>query len=270
MPIRFNAISNDSPSIPFANIVGPIFQECNGAYMAADKIHFVGRSEMIDRKTGDLIGHYVYTMCIHPEESFHELLDVDIVLCAPAPTKLQFITKKAESSDSNEYYDVEIPNTAQRLLVETVNRYAIEGEVEGTEQDVYISAFPYKLSVYKNIDEFNKTMGFKKAHPIGKTGLKTGGLSSTFTAPGGALSSSDATSTGSMVIGTVENFRDVSIDVGEVRYDFVLAQVSTALGSIPVAMGREVFDLRKLRKGKLVAMFADIKADMAKPDTFAR
>ncbi|MBQ3216741.1 MAG: hypothetical protein IJB35_02875, partial [Oscillospiraceae bacterium] len=55
---------------------------------------------------------------------------------------------------------------------------------------------------------------------------------------------------------------------GEAALPFVLAKVDTALGAIPVAMGREVFDLKELKAGCIVAMNADIKADLARDEDF--
>lgn len=73
-----------------------------------------------------------------------------------------------------------------------------------------------------------------------------------------------------MVVGTVASFRDVSVDFGGVVLNFMIAQVKTAFGTIPVAIGREVFDVKKLKVGTLVAMNADIKADLAAPEVFRR
>ena len=64
------------------------------------------------------------------------------------------------------------------------------------------------------------------------------------------------------------SYRDVEIAFGETVYPFVLAQVDTALGVIPVSMGREVFDLEDLQVGRIIAMNADIKADLAKDEDF--
>ena len=57
---------------------------------------------------------------------------------------------------------------------------------------------------------------------------------------------------------------------GETVLSFVLAQVETGLGIIPASMGREVFDLAELKIGCVIAMNADIKADVAKPEAFSQ
>jgi hypothetical protein len=56
--------------------------------------------------------------------------------------------------------------------------------------------------------------------------------------------------------------------MGITRLDFVLAQVRTALGIIPVAMGRDAFNIEGIRPGKVLAMNAYVKADLARPEVF--
>ena len=64
------------------------------------------------------------------------------------------------------------------------------------------------------------------------------------------------------------SFKDIELVLGKRVLPFVLAWVDTALGIIPVPMGREVFDLEKLEIGCIVAMNADIKVDVAKDEDF--
>ena len=48
----------------------------------------------------------------------------------------------------------------------------------------------------------------------------------------------------------------------------VIAHVDTALGCIPVAMGRDVFDLSALDVGSIIGMNADVKVDLSSSDDF--
>lgn len=121
--------------------------------------------------------------------------------------------------------------------------------------------------MYDDIDTFNRRMGFSQP-PEGDTGFTIRGFSETFLSPGGLLSDSNPGEVHSDVLGTVESFRDVRVDMGNRALDFVLAQIRTGLGTIPVAMGREVFDLEGIAPGKLIYMSADIKADLTRPDVF--
>lgn len=66
------------------------------------------------------------------------------------------------------------------------------------------------------------------------------------------------------MIGTVESVRDVQINLGDITIPFLLVQLDTALGVIPVAMNREVFDIEGIAPGKVIYMSADIKTDLAK------
>ena len=268
MPLRLNAITNNSQdSALLAGILGPIVQANNSAFVTPDGKYIHGRTEMTDTKTGQLIGHYVFTYKVHNEKNSLEILDIDLVFSGQTRTTLTFLKRLPESSDSNEYYDVEAASMGQHLQVETVNRHTVAEQIEGTERDVSVSAFPFELTVYKNLKALNKQFGFHRAKKIGKTGMKAFGFSDTFAAPGSVFAK-EGTQPYAFMIGTVESFRDVSIRIDEHNLDFVLAQVETALGIIPVAMGREVFDLKKLRKGCVIGMNANVKVDLSKPEDF--
>ena len=157
----------------------------------------------------------------------------------------------------------------QHLELETVNRHVVSTEIIDTEREVFISAFPFELSVYADMNAFNEWAGFNRVITVGDTDLKVGGFSEKFMMPGGLFNDKKKSDESySFVVGKVVSYRDVEIAFGETVYPFVLAQVDTALGVIPVSMGREVFDLEHLQVGCIVAMNADIKADMAKDEDF--
>lgn len=271
MPLHLNSITNDThnPAL-LTYILGQAFQNVNSGYATPDKLRFVGRSEMIDKKSGDVIGHFVYSIWSNLKENRNEIQDLDITLCNRNSTSVHFLKRLQNSEDATDYYDAELAGSKQRFQLETVNKYAVYKDLSGTTRDVFISAFPFELSIYDSIDAFNKHLGFKKNKPIGKIGLKTSGLSETFLSPGGIISKNYPDEVFSMVVGTVASFRDVSVDFGGVVLNFMIAQVKTAFGTIPVAIGREVFDVKKLKVGTLVTMNADIKADLAAPEVFRR
>lgn len=270
MPLRLNAITNNSqdPAL-LAGILGPIVQANDSAFVTPDGSYIHGRTEMIDTKTGQFIGHYVFTYKVHNEKKSLEILDIDLMLASQTRMRVSFLKCLPESSDANEYYDVEAAGMGQHLQIETVNRHTVAEQIEGTEREVSACAFPFQLSVYRNLRMLNKHFGFRRHKRIGKTGMKAFGFSDTFAAPGNIFAKEDAQPY-SFMIGTVRSFRDVSIRIDEQKLDFVLAQVETALGIIPVAMGREVFDLKKLRKGCVISMNADVKVDLSKPEDFKR
>ena len=72
------------------------------------------------------------------------------------------------------------------------------------------------------------------------------------------------------LLGRVIGFRDVRWCLGTIELNFIIARLDTALGVIPAAMSREVFDLSNLSENAIVAMNADIKADLADLKDFIR
>ena len=70
-------------------------------------------------------------------------MDLDITLNNDSQVELLFATKLPQSSDSNEYYEAATVETEQHLIVETVNRYVIESEIE---EKRFRFAFPHSLT----------------------------------------------------------------------------------------------------------------------------
>ena len=164
---------------------------------------------------------------------------------------------------------VELVGNLNTIKNAEVHRHTISDDsIEDCERKVRISVFPFELSVYKDMDAFNKWAGFGDGKEVGNTGLKVGGFSETFAMPGGMFKEKADDESYSFLVGRVKSFRDVQVSFGEISWDFVLANVYTALGTVPVAMGREVFDLSALEPEVIVAMNADVKADMSKPEDF--
>jgi hypothetical protein len=137
------------------------------------------------------------------------------------------------------------------------------GVIEDTESAVRVSAFPFELSVYDSLQALNAWVGFDKVIDVGGTGLRVGGLSADFTAPGSAFSRKDDDGNYSFVVGTVNSYEDAVVRFGQHQFAFSIIWLDTAMGIIPVAAGREVFDLEKLEAGKVIGMNADIKCDFA-------
>lgn len=268
MPLHLNSITNDSQKAePLAWILQKGMDECDSVFITEDQKYFHIRCNIVDRLTGKAIGRIVYTI-LHGEKVL-EIKDLDIVWNNDTATLLQFNILRDGSSDSNEYYEAETVDEGQHLEIETVNRHVVSADILDTEREVYISAFPFELSVYHDINEFNKWAGFNREITVGDTELKVGGFSEKFMMPGGLLNAEKKSDERySFVIGKAISYRDVEIAFGETIYPFVLAQVDTALGVIPVSMGRDVFDLENLQVGCIIAMNADIKADLAKDEDF--
>lgn len=268
MPLHLNSITNDSQN---SELLAWILQEgmnkCDSIFITGDQKYFHIRCNIEDRLSGDAIGKMVYTL-LHGDKAI-EVLDLDIVFNNNVPSTILFNELRDGSSDSNEYYEAEVVNGGQHFELETVNRHVIAEKLIDTEREVFVSAFPFALNIYADMDAFNKWAGFKKNVTVGGTDLKVGGFSDKFIMPGGMTNPNKRSDESySFVVGKVVSFRDVEVAFGKTVLPFVLARVDTALGIIPVPMGREVFDLEGLEEGCIVAMKADIKADVAKDDNF--
>ena len=75
------------------------------------------------------------------------IIDIDIILDNDNTSRIHFLKKLAASSEANEYYDAEVVGQGGHLQIETVNRNACKEEIVDTEQEVYISAFPFSVEV---------------------------------------------------------------------------------------------------------------------------
>ena len=266
MPLHFNSITRDSQVPDLLTWI--LTNELNNSSIilaSADKHYLHSRTEIIDEISGDVIGGYIFTLEVSDEEKAIFVKDVDIVFESESSSILRFLAIRPGSSDSNEYYDVQTADGAQRLQIETVNRHSVEGELVGTEQSVHISAFPFCVEMFDDMQALNHRFGFDKEITVHGTDFKVGGFSEHFTAPGGMfVEEGEDPETYSIMIGTVESVRDVQINLGDITIPFLLVQLDTALGVIPVAMNREVFDIEGIAPGKVIYMSADIKADLAK------
>ena len=265
MPLHFDSITKDSQdSRLLAWILTTALNNSSSVLASADKHYLHGRSEIIDEISGSVIGGYVFTLEVNDEEKAIFVKDVDIVFDSENQSLLQFLELRPGSSDSNEYYDVQVSENAQRLQIETVNRHSIEGDLVGTTRSVRISAFPFRVDLFDNLQGLNKMLGLDKEITIKGTDWKLGGISEHFTAPGGIFAAEgEEDETYSIIVGTVKSLRDVQISLGEIKIPFLLVQLDTAMGVIPVAMSREVFEINGIAPGNVIYMSADIKADLA-------
>ena len=268
MPLHLNSITNNSRKTDaLAWMLQNGMNKSESLFITEDKKYLHIRCNIPDRLSGKTVGKLVYTI-VNCENAL-QILDLDIVWENSVPTLLRFNALREGSSDANEYYDAEVKDGGQHLEIETVNRHVIPEDIIDTEREVYISAFPFELNVYDDIAAFNAWAGFGNGVQVGDTDLTVQGLSERFMMPGGILNDKKQKDESySFVLGKVVSYREVEIEFGETVYQFVLAMMDTALGIIPVSMGRDVFDLRNLRAGCMVAMNADIKADLAKDDYF--
>lgn len=265
MPLHLDSLmENSSPEI-LSWILQEELQNVDDAFAQSNKVYFLGSRPLQDVSTNRKIGKYVFTLFSNRKEQRNEILDIDIVLNNITPVPLRFEKKLPQSSDSNEYYEAIIADTDQHFIIETVNRYTIEKEIEGTTQEVYLSAFPFALTIFDSEKDFNKFCGFEKAIDVANTGLMVHGISTTFISPGDLLNHEDHDEAPwSFIVGTIADYQEVRIAFGKNCYNAYLVLLRCALGELPTLIGTEVFDTRKIGIGKIVGMNASVKANFVK------
>ena len=264
MPLHLNALTNNAQDEFLAYLLQNGPDHAEDAIASEDERILHLASPMWDASTGERIGKFVFTLYVDDARKAFEVIDIDITLDGAETTALRFLQKLPQSSDANEYYDVETVDHGIRLQIETVNRHFLAGDIAGTVQRVCACAFPFQLTVYDDMDALNEAVGLKQTVKVNGTDMSVGGLSGIFAAPGslGGTGGSES-DVYSLMVGTVSDVRDVSVKLGEKTLDFAIVQLESALGLLPVAMGRDVFDLDKLAPGRAVMMNADVKADFA-------
>lgn len=240
MPLRFRSIMSGNGE----ELLDWLMEENLGSA----RLNYVPHADFMlatttlkDGLTNTDMGKIVYTFELVDNEM--QLLDIDIVLRNSNTTGLEFCHMLPGSSDANEYYQAEIVDAGARVNIETVNRHTIEGELQGSVRNVSVSAFPFQLSVYDSIEAFQKETGVPFSDKYA-----------------GCSFGDEIYAT---VVGKVMAARDVRMQAGDRSIDFVIAWLDTALGMIPAAMSRDVFDLESLAPGKTVVMNANLKADLA-------
>lgn len=264
MPLHLDALTNNDQDGFLAYLLQNGLDHAESTIASEDKRILHLANPMRDASSGERIGKFVFTLLIDDAHRAFEVIDIDITLDSAEATELCFLNKLPQSSDANEYYDVETTDNGIHLQIETVNRHFLPGDIVGTVQRVCACAFPFRLTVYDDMDALNEAVGLKKTVKINGTDMSVGGLSSNFAAPGslGGTGGSESDPF-SFMVGIVRDIQDVSVGFGERTLSFAIVQLESALGLLPTAMGRDVFELDKLALGKPVMMYADVKADFA-------
>ena len=262
MPVHFNSFIADKDeklrTDLFADIVSKYLDEPDDVFVSEDKKNIHMTKFFKDVKTKKNIGKVVITLIVREDNI--ELVDTDITLLSDNKVKLHFEEKLEQSSEANEYYVVYELEGEKHFDVETVNRYCIDKDIEGTEQDVYLSAFPFQLELFENEDEMNKALGLGKEIDVPGIGKKVFGMDPTMMSVGRVMT--NATEPCAFIIGKVKNYKDVTVDIAGHTIKFIIIDLETGTGIMPVAVHEENFDLSKLKKGILLVMVADVKADL--------
>lgn len=245
MPLHLEAITDLEMT---AEMTIDLFNQESVPYehsgMSKNKQIILMAKSLIDLNTKEKIGKYVFTLAIHPETKMLMLIDIDMTLDAPEPTKLNFLERLPMSSPANEYYLASTTDEDRQLQIETVNRHLVDlAKLEDTTQSVYLSAFPFSLSIYNDLDDLNESLGMKTTVKIEGEDYNVAGFDINFMGAGDAFGAHE-NETFTFLIGTIVSYRFVRINIVENIIDFILAEISTGLGTIPCAISRSAFDLK--------------------------
>lgn len=263
MPVHFNSFIADKEeqlkTKLFSDIITKYTEEADNVFVNDEKTKIHMASYFKDIHTKKEIGKVVITLILRPDNI--ELVDTDIVLLSDHKTNLHFEEKLEESSEANEYYMVYDLDQEKHFDIETVNRYTIPEDIENKDIDAYLSAFPFQLDVFENEDEMNKTLGLGNEVDIPAIGKKAITMDPRMMSDGRVMTG--AKEPCSFIIGEVLGFKNVEVNIADNNIKFKIIELDTAIGNMPVAVHEENFDLSKLKKGALVGMVADIKADLS-------
>ena len=266
MPLHLSSISDkeERNAAIVSWLLNTGVHECGAASASEDKRFLYLAGNIDDYLSQQAVGRVIFTLMRDEENKQLKLLDIDLIMNNDTPTRVRFLKRREGSSGANEYYNVETCSGCQHMVVETVKRHMEPRSLEGTERDVHISMFPFRLTVYDAMEDFDRAAGISGPAAAGGSGPAVSGFSERFCMPGDILDS-DKSSDGnySFIVGKVKGFRYAVTEFGETRLSFIVARVDTAAGIVPVAMSRDVFDLSKLKKDCIVAMSAYVKADIA-------
>ncbi len=262
MPLHLESfVTEERGSTIFETMLAGI-RSANPRYFSKDRTIFHAGKPLKDAITGKEFGSIVYTFQYKIEDDDLEIIGVDMVLHNDHTARLQFLNKLPKSTDANEYYDAEVVGQGGHLQLETVNRLACEEEILDTEREVYLSAFPFTVAIYEDMEAFNQEFGLERE--VGPEGskIKCYGLSEDFMCPASLTQmgvGSDETYT--YFFCRVKSIREVRCEDFEETLEFLIVEADSGMGVLPLIMSRECFDLRDLAVGKVLEVRADIKAD---------
>lgn len=264
MPLRFDSVSEGQITKILAWILKELdnIDDAFGTQKDGKTFALASRG-FFDKKTNNEIGKYVYTIFSNEKEQRNEILDLDVILNNDSPVTLSFERKLPQSSDSNEYYDI-VTEEGTHLIAETVNRYVVPGEIEGSKQSVFVSAFPFQLTIFDSSEERNSFFGFKKPVRAGTSDIIIHGFGPTFAAPGNMLKEDSDEAPWSLLFGDIISLREITLSFGDISRDAFLLTLRSALGDLPTLVGKDYFDTNGIGVGKVVAMNAYIKANFVK------
>ena len=270
MPLHLESITNKESSGIFAWILQNQLNECEDAFATKDKLCAHCSKDIVDKVSQEKVGEYIFTIKTNLEKQANEILDIDIIFKNPSNAQIKLIEKLSPSSDANEYYNAEAEEGGH-FQIETVNRYLIEEDLEGGVHTVNLCAFPFKLSLYDDMKDLNTDLGFNEEIRVGETELTVAGYSETFIATSDLFKDDiNSDETFSFVIGKIAKLQNCRIEMNNEIYDFIIAQLDTAVGNLTTVINPERYDIKGISEGKIIGMQADIKANFKLNDKYPK
>ncbi len=266
MPVHFDSFisknKEDFSNKLFSAVLTKCTQNAEEIFADNEKAHIHMTNYLKDVNTNEILSKLVFTIKVNEEDNNLEIIDVDITLINNEAANITFLEKLESESDGNEYYNV-LDEHDSRFQIETVNRYFNTNEtLIDKECKVYLSAFPFYLKIYDNMEDLNKEFGFENPVEIADTGFKVHGYSEEFISPGGLIIGNPEEIC-SMMIGKILSVKDTILNIADYQVPMTIITIKTSCGIVPVATSRERFDLSTISVGKYLCIVADVKADFA-------
>ena len=215
-------------------------------------------AQLQDELTGEPLGKLVYTL---GEDD--KVLDVDLLLQNQNTAELELLQEFGPFQEWNKNYIAAVSGSGQQFVAEAANRFVPGEDIEGGKVQASVSAFPWSIDIFASLKALNGAMGFGYSEQaediIPSAGGFAGGFSRRFTMP--CVESVE--SFYSTIVGIVTGMRDVRLAAGDLMLDFIIVDLATGLGPLPIAVSRNAFDLNGLKEGAWVIMNASVKAELA-------
>ena len=222
MPLHLEGIcKNGIAPEAVSETVEELYNTPTSSFSSINRFYHL-RTEMVDENTGDTIGHFVLSVIRNEKADRNDVVDTDLSFKSAEPVRLWFEQMAGPTVYGSQGYEaitLDDDIDEQYLYLETVNRYTDYPNLNTHEADVYISVFPTEVAMYDSMESLNAATGKEYTDRF--------------------IEESDDIS---FLVGTVQSVRDVHVVKAKLDLEFALAEVKTVLGTVPVAMSREVFE----------------------------
>ena len=252
MPVHLESITTENDEEFLLDIVNTTIKKGFPAFVSSDE-NLLSIAYPLEHEK-QVIGEAFVVTKIDMENPV--LLDCDLVI-NNKPQAIHLLKYHSKSGETNERYLAElIDDKDVPFFIETVNRIAVwDPKIEGMALKANFSAFAFKIDIHDSIKDYHKKIGF---NPVKTKAGPVTGFSEKFCAP---MSEDNVPYT--YFLGTVDDVLDVEIRLEKGTILFSVIYVDSHFGIIPVVASRDVFDLSKLEKGRIIEVSADIKANLA-------